>query len=71
MAIRKSVLEGGVMNNDEAAEYIGCTPDTLRIWVSRNQVPHIKVRRLTRFRKADLDEWLDAHVVAADEQSES
>lgn len=57
------VLPGGVLDNDAAAEYIGCTPDTLRVWVSKRRVPFIKVGRLTRFRRADLDAWLDARLV--------
>ncbi len=43
----------GTMTNDEAAAYLGCTPDTLRVWTSRRRVPFVKVGRLTRFLKAD------------------
>ena len=49
----------GTWGNDRAAVYLGCTPDTLRVWVSKRKVPFIKVGRLTRFRKRDLDEFLD------------
>ena len=53
----------GVIDNDQAATYLGCTPDTLRVWVSKRRVPFIKVGRLTRFRRTDLDAWLDARLV--------
>jgi len=53
------------MANDEAAEYIGCTPGTLRVWVSKRKVPFVKVNRLTRFRRKDLDKWLDKQAVPA------
>lgn len=43
----------------QAARILGCTPQTLRAWVSRRRVPHIKVGRLTRFRLRDLEQWLD------------
>ena len=51
-------MEGKTWDTREAASYIGCTPGTLRVWVSKRKVPHIKVGRLTRFRKEDLDKWL-------------
>jgi excisionase family DNA binding protein len=57
--------EAGTMSNNEAAVYLGCTPDTLRVWTSRRRVPFVKVGRLTRFLKADLDEYLDQHRVPA------
>jgi excisionase family DNA binding protein len=44
--------------NDETAEYLGCTPGTLRAWVSRRRVPFVRIRRLVRFRKSDLDQWM-------------
>ena len=60
-----SQTEAGTMSNNEAAVYLGCTPDTLRVWTSRRRVPFVKVGRLTRFLKADLDEYLDQHRVPA------
>ena len=53
---------GGTWNNARAARYIGCTEATLRVWVSRRKVPHLKVGRLVRFRKVDLDRWLNKQV---------
>jgi excisionase family DNA binding protein len=56
---------GGTLNNEQAAAYLGCTPGTLRVWTCRRLVPFVKVGRLTRFRRCDLDAWLDARVVVA------
>lgn len=50
-------------NFDEAAEYIGCTSGTLKVWVSKRRVPFLKVGRLTRFRKSDLDVFLQRKLV--------
>jgi excisionase family DNA binding protein len=58
----------GTMSNDAAAVYIGCAPDTLRVWTSRRRVPFVKVGRLTRFRRSDLDAWLDARAVPVAER---
>ena len=54
------ICDGASMHNDEAAAYIGCTADTLRVWTSKRMIPFIKVNRLTRFLKADLDQYLQA-----------
>ena len=53
----------GTWGNEQAAGYLGCTPETLRVWVSQRRVPYIKVGRLTRFRKKDLDEYLEQNFV--------
>ncbi len=53
----------GTWSNDGAAAYLGCTPNTLRVWVSKRRVPFVKVGRLTRFRKKDLDEYLERNLV--------
>ena len=55
----------GTWSNDQAAAYLGCTPDTLRVWVSKRKVPFVKVGRLTRFLKRDLDEYLEHNRVPA------
>ena len=62
------LIEEGTWGNDTGATYLGCTPDTLRVWVSRRRVPFYKVGRLTRFRRQDLDEWLESNRVPVDKQ---
>jgi len=56
-------LEGATLSNAEAAAYLGCTELTLRAWVSRRKVPFCRVNRLIRFRKKDLDAWLEQNHV--------
>jgi len=63
MADPEGTVVGGTWGNDQAAAYLGCTPDTLRCWVSKRKVPFIKVNRLTRFLKKDLDEFLERNRV--------
>ncbi|MBQ10471.1 MAG: hypothetical protein CMJ45_02855 [Planctomyces sp.] len=53
----------GTLGNDEAAQYLGVTPSTLRTWVSKRRVPHVRVGRLVRFRLADLEKFLEAGAV--------
>ena len=59
------IHEGGTWDNRTAAEYLGVTPLTLRVWVSKRRVPFIKVGRLTRFLREDLDAWLAQRRVEA------
>lgn len=49
----------------EAARYLGCTAGTLRVWTSRRFVPFIRVGRLVKFRKKDLDRWMEKRKVSA------
>lgn len=56
--------ERGVLTYDEAATFIGCSPLTLRAWVSKGKSPpFVRVNRLVRFRRCDLDRWLDERTV--------
>ena len=58
-------ITNGTWGTEEAAEYLGCKPGTLRLWASKRRVPYVKVGYLTRYRKADLDEYLEQNCVAA------
>lgn len=44
----------------EAAAYIGVTENTLSVWrcVGRYTIPFIKVGKLVRYRRSDLEAWL-------------
>lgn len=50
-----------LMPPEDAAEYIGVSPGTLSVWRStgRYDLPFLKIGRSVRYRKADLDSWLE------------
>ena len=50
--------EKQLMDTKEASEFLGISKNTLYEWVIQNKVPYIKVGRLVKFRKGDLEEWL-------------
>ena len=54
--------EPTVMNTAAAAAYLDMKPGTLEIWrsIRRDGPPYIKVGRCVKYRKSDLDGWLDA-----------
>jgi excisionase family DNA binding protein len=54
-----------LLNNDQAAAYIGVTPRTLEVWrcTKRHPISFIKVGRLVKYRKSALDAFLDQQTV--------
>lgn len=56
-----------LLNNEQAAAYIGVTPRTLEVWrcTKRHQIAFIKVGRLVKYRKSALDTFLDQQTVDA------
>jgi len=55
-----------MLTTEQAAKYLGLKPSTLAIWRStgRYPVPFVKVGRNTRYRKADLDKFLEQRTIA-------
>jgi len=44
---------------EEAAEYLGIKPVTLRKWIKEDkEVPAHKIGRLWKFKCSELDEWV-------------
>lgn len=55
-----------LLSRKEAAEYLGLSPQTLAVWTSakRYGLPTIKVGRVVRYRRRDLEKWLDERTEA-------
>ncbi len=52
------------MNDNEAAEYLGVSPITLRAWRSQKRGPaYHKSGRAVRYSKVHLDQWLAGNKV--------
>ena len=47
-----------LMGTNEASEFLGIRKNTLYEWVVQRKVPFIKVGKLLKFKKADLEGWL-------------
>ena len=52
-------MEEKLWTHEDVAEYLSSTPATIRVRCSRREIPHLKVGRSVRFRKADIDRWLE------------
>jgi len=48
-----------LLNSREAAEYLGKTPAWLRTARPLLQIPAFKIGRQLRFRRSELDRWLE------------
>ena len=59
---RQLIAAGADLLDDKAAAaYLSLSPGTLSVWRStgRYNIPYVKVGRLVRYRRADLDAWLE------------
>jgi len=51
--------EEKLWDSKKTAEYLGISRYTLYEWVIQRRIPHYKVGRLIKFRKANLDAWIE------------
>lgn len=49
----------------EAAEYLGTSPRHIRRLVTERKITFVKIGGKVRFKKADLDAYIEANTVAA------
>lgn len=56
---------GDLLNERQAADVIDARPGTLAVWRTRGKGPaYIRIgARMIRYRRADLDAFIDAHRV--------
>lgn len=45
---------------DEIAAYLGVKRDTIYKWITRRGMPARKVGRLWKFRKSEVDRWIES-----------
>lgn len=53
-----------LLSRKEAAQYLGVSENTLAIWkcTGRYQLPCVKIGRLVKYRRADLDAFIERNV---------
>jgi excisionase family DNA binding protein len=54
-----------LLSVNEAAVYLNLAPGTLRNWLSAGRLAFVKVGRLTRLKRVDLDAYIAANTVDA------
>ena len=55
-------LQENYINLEEAAVYLGIKPATLCSWIKDpdNEVPAHKVGRMWKFKRSEIDEWINS-----------
>jgi len=53
----------------QVSELLEVKVDTVYDWVHRGLIPHVKLNRLLRFKKADLFRWVEAHTLRPKDSS--
>ncbi len=53
----------GLWKTRKAADYLGMSLDTVYYFVSTKQIPHIKLGGRLRFKKDQLDKWIESKQV--------
>lgn len=48
-----------IMTAEEVATYVGLAVKTIRNWTSENKIPSHKIHGAVRYRKAEIDEYID------------
>ena len=51
-----------LLNVKQVAEYLQLKESTIYSWAQDGKIPAIKIGRTWRFRRADLDTWLERHL---------
>ena len=57
-----------LLTRPEAAEYLGTTTGTLATWACTRavRIPFLRIGRNVRYRRRDLDRWLESRLVNAE-----
>ena len=56
-----------LLSEQEAREFLDTSPGTLSVWRStgRYSLPFVKIGRKVRYRRADLEAWIEKRVRAS------
>ena len=54
-----------LLDINDLAEFLGVSSSTIRRMVERRELPFLKLQRVIRFKRSDVDEYLDRCRVAS------
>lgn len=55
-------MEQTLMDTEQTATYLHVKPETLKVWRKRRKgPPFLNVETAVRYRREEVDEWLEAH----------
>lgn len=56
------MIEDKLLNVKQVADYLQLKESTIYSWAQDGKIPAIKIGRTWRFRRTDLDSWLERHL---------
>jgi len=56
------MVEDTLLNVKQVAQYLQLKESTIYSWAQDRKIPAIKIGRTWRFRRTDLDAWLERHL---------
>ena len=59
------VIRQRLLDIQDVATYTGLSVHTLYTMVSQRRIPYVKIGRLTKFDRHELDKWIAGHSVKA------
>ena len=45
---------------EEIAQHLGVSKDTIRAWIKKNSIPYYKIGRQYKFKKSEVDSWVES-----------
>lgn len=45
---------------EEIAKHVGCSKDTIRVWIKKETIPYHKVGRMYKFKISEVDAWIES-----------
>ena len=56
------ILKDGLLTPQQTADYLGIKLSTVYSMCMRKTIPFCKIGRLNRFRREDLNKWIESHI---------
>ncbi|HBT88459.1 helix-turn-helix domain-containing protein [Desulfobacter sp.] len=63
-------MEDRWLSVEEIAQYLGVSKDTVYTWINKKKMPAHKIGRLWKFKKEQVDTWVEAGGAASDNTDE-
>lgn len=57
------MMENQILSAQAVADYLGVDKSTLIRNLSKTKIPYYRINRMYKFRKSDIEKWLDEHTV--------
>ena len=56
----ESQIRDNYINIDEAADYRGVKPATIRTWIKSRNLPAHRIGKLWKFKRSEIDAWVES-----------